>query len=72
MKLQWDSKKYNTGFPHIDKQHQELFEGINGLILFLKQSSPKKDKENVEKILEMLNFLAEYAQQHFRDEEEVF
>jgi hemerythrin-like metal-binding protein len=72
MRLQWDQQKYNTGFAHIDKQHHELFEGVNGLILFLKQSSPKEDKRNIEKILEMLNFLGEYAQQHFRDEEAIF
>ncbi len=72
MRLQWDQQKYSTGFAHIDQQHSELFEGVNGLILFLKQSSPKKDRENIEKILEMLDFLAEYAQQHFQDEEAIF
>ncbi len=72
MRLQWDHQKYNTGFAHVDKQHRELFKGINGLILFLNQPSPKRDKENIEKILEMLNFLGEYAQQHFRDEEIIF
>uniref|UniRef100_UPI0040560A60 bacteriohemerythrin n=1 Tax=Candidatus Electrothrix sp. TaxID=2170559 RepID=UPI0040560A60 len=72
MRLQWDPQKYNTGFTHIDKQHHEMFEGVNGLILFLKQSTPKEDEKNIEKILEMLNFLGEYAQQHFRDEEIIF
>jgi hemerythrin-like metal-binding protein len=72
MKLQWDHQKYNTGFAHIDRQHRELFEGVNGLILFLKQSSPKEDKKNIEKILEMLTFLGEYSQQHFVDEEIIF
>jgi hemerythrin-like metal-binding protein len=72
MKLQWDQQKYTTGFAHIDQQHRELFDGVNGLILFLKQSSPKQDRENREKILEMLQFLGEYAQKHFHDEEKVF
>ncbi|MGB5686162.1 MAG: hemerythrin domain-containing protein [Candidatus Electrothrix sp.] len=72
MKLQWDQQKYTTGFTHIDEQHSELFDGVNGLMLFLKQSSPKKDLENKQKIIEMLQFLGEYAQKHFQDEEKVF
>ncbi|CAK8718234.1 Hemerythrin [Candidatus Electrothrix laxa] len=72
MKLQWDNQKYTTGFAHIDKQHSELFDGVNGLMLFLKQSSPKQDQENKKKIIEMLQFLGEYAQKHFQDEEKVF
>ncbi len=72
MQLQWDHQKYNTGFAHIDKQHRGLFEGVNGLLLFLTESSPKQDLENTEKILEMLNFLGEYTQQHFLDEEIIF
>ncbi len=72
MGLQWDHQKHNTGFAHIDRQHRELFKGINGLILFLKESSPKQDHENTGKVLEMLNFLGEYTQQHFQDEEIIF
>ena len=37
MKLQWDQKKYSTGFAHIDRQHKELFDGVNGLMIFLKK-----------------------------------
>lgn len=72
MKLQWDQKKYSTGFAHIDRQHKELFDGINGLMLFLKNTSTIQDDKNKAKILEMLQFLAEYAQKHFHDEEELF
>ncbi len=72
MELQWDQQKYTTGFTHIDKQHSELFDGVNGLMLFLKQSSPKQDRENKQKIIEMLQFLGEYAQEHFQEEEKVF
>ncbi|MCI5163624.1 MAG: hypothetical protein D3917_16730 [Candidatus Electrothrix sp. AX5] len=72
MKLQWNHKKYTTGFAHIDQQHSELFNGINGLMLFLKQSTAGENQKNKEKILEMLQFLGEYAQKHFQDEEKVF
>ena len=72
MKLQWDQHKYGTGFARIDRQHKELFDGVNGLLLFLKQSSAAQDEINQAKILEMLQFLGEYAQTHFHDEEELF
>lgn len=72
MELQWDHQRYTTGFPHIDQQHNELFEGVNGLMHFLRESSATQDERNKEKILEMLQFLGEYAQKHFHDEEEVF
>ncbi|CAK8720124.1 hypothetical protein GMJAKD_09415 [Candidatus Electrothrix aarhusensis] len=48
MKLQWDHKKYTTGFAHIDQQHSELFNGINGLMLFLKQSTAGENQKNKE------------------------
>lgn len=72
MELQWDNKKYTTGFAHIDQQHKELFEGVNGLIHFLKLSSVTQDDRNKAKVSEMLDFLADYAQKHFQDEEKVF
>lgn len=72
MRLEWNQQKYSTGFAHIDEQHRELFDGLNGLTSFLKNSSPADDPENSGKIIEMLNFLGEYAGKHFRDEEEIF
>ena len=72
MELQWDHKKYSTGFAHIDEQHKELFDGVNGLMHFLKLSSVTQDEKNKAKVIEMLDFLADYAQTHFQDEEEVF
>lgn len=72
MLLEWNQQKYTTGFDHIDDQHRELFEGLNGLISFLKNSSAADDPENSGKIIEMLNFLGEYAGKHFRDEEAIF
>ena len=72
MELQWDHKKYTTGFAHIDQQHKELFDGINGLIHFLKLSSVTQDQKNKAKVIEMLEFLGDYAQTHFQDEEKVF
>jgi hemerythrin-like metal-binding protein len=72
MHLEWDEQKYRTGFEHIDDQHRNLFDGLNGLTAFLKNSSAADDPVNQGKILDMLNFLGEYAGKHFRDEEAVF
>jgi hemerythrin-like metal-binding protein len=72
MHVEWDEQKYTTGFPHIDDQHRELFDGLNGLTSYLRNSSAEDDLENQGKILEMLEFLGEYAGKHFRDEEELF
>ena len=72
MQLEWDEQKYTTGFPHIDEQHRELFDGLNGLIAFLKQSSVADQPGNKEKLIQVLDFLGEYAVNHFRDEEEIF
>lgn len=72
MPLEWDERKYGTGFAHLDRQHRELFDGVNGLILFLEHSSATEDAANQDKVIEMLYFLGEYAMKHFRDEEEIF
>lgn len=70
--LQWDEQKYATGFAHIDEQHRELFDGLNGLTLFLQNSLVTDDDENQGKVIELLYFLGEYAMKHFREEEEIF
>lgn len=72
MLLEWNHEKYATGFAHIDEQHRELFEGLNGLTSFLKNSSPEDDHKNSGKVIEMLDFLGEYAGRHFQDEEAIF
>ena len=70
--LQWDKGKYSTGSAHIDAQHRELFDGLNGLTLFLKNSAATDDPEQQSKLIELLYFLGEYVIKHFEDEEKVF
>jgi hemerythrin-like metal-binding protein len=72
MPLQWDQEKYTTGHAHIDEQHYELFDGLNSLLVFLKDSDKIETKEEQEKAVELIHFLGEYAINHFRDEEELF
>lgn len=70
--LQWDKGKYSTGAAHIDAQHRELFDGLNGLTLFLKNAAAADDPEQQSKVIELLYFLGEYVIKHFEDEENFF
>ncbi|CAK8716371.1 MAG: hemerythrin-like metal-binding domain protein [Candidatus Electronema aureum] len=72
MPLEWNQEKYTTGFTAIDEQHYQLFDGLNSLLVFLKDSSNIEQPEEQEKAMELINFLGEYAVNHFRDEEELF
>ncbi len=72
MPLQWDQEKYTTGHAHIDEQHYQLFDGLNSLLIFLKDATNIDQPEEQEKAVELINFLGEYALTHFRDEEEMF
>jgi len=72
MPLQWDQERYTTGYAHIDEQHFQLFDGLNSLLIFLKDASNIEQPEEQEKAVELINFLGEYAANHFRDEEALF
>lgn len=72
MPLQWDQEKYTTGYAHIDEQHFQLFDGLNSLLIFLKDASNIEQPEEQEKAVELISFLGEYALNHFRDEEALF
>jgi hemerythrin len=72
MPLEWNQEKYTTGYAHIDEQHYQLFDGLNSLLIFLKDSSNIERPEEQEKAVELINFLGEYAANHFHDEENLF
>ena len=57
------SEDLSVGVPSIDKQHKALIEATNNLYDACKQGKGR------EKVLEMLDFLANYTVTHFRDEE---
>ncbi len=61
--LEWKSD-YETGVPAIDTQHKVLFDNINRLGKLL----DKADIERAEADY-LLNFLENYAEQHFNGEE---
>lgn len=61
--IEW-GKKYETGVAEIDHQHQWLFRFVNSLEEDLNREAPDIDIE------ETLKMMADYAQTHFRYEED--
>ena len=60
--IKWDDS-YLLGNEKVDNQHRKLFEIVNSLM-----NSIDEDEET-DKLLITLNFLVNYAVQHFDDEE---
>ncbi|MGM0471538.1 MAG: bacteriohemerythrin [Bacillota bacterium] len=62
--IKWD-KSCAIGVDKIDRQHQELFDRVNKLILAHREGRGR------EEIAEIIDFLADYTVKHFSDEEEI-
>ena len=60
----WDDS-YLIGVEHIDEQHKQLFNTVNGLIEAIERGA------GPEELKKTLDFLVEYTVTHFNDEEEV-
>jgi hemerythrin-like metal-binding protein len=63
--IAWDEAQMSTGVESVDSQHRELIQRINEL-----HSACLAGTAN-EELLKLLGFLGEYAQSHFRHEEEL-
>jgi hemerythrin-like metal-binding protein len=63
--LQWDEDRMATGVASIDQQHQELIRLINDLDTSCRQGTAK------EHLAEAINFLGDYVQRHFGEEESI-
>jgi hemerythrin len=61
--IAWDEPSMSTGVSSIDSQHQTLIQHINELHSAFLAGTAK------EELLEMLAFLGEYVQSHFKHEE---
>jgi len=57
------TEKFNTGITSIDRQHRELFREIDKLALAIYTGESKRHLKG------SLNFLEEYIENHFLDEE---
>ncbi|HTF99120.1 MAG TPA: bacteriohemerythrin [Nitrospirota bacterium] len=60
--MEW-TERLATGIPAIDDQHKELFRRINNLVLAIKQHRCRSEIDG------MIQFLDDYAQVHFSEEE---
>jgi hemerythrin len=63
--IHWDATRMSTGQDSIDSQHRELISRINEFHTACVSGVAK------EELIKLLGFLGEYAQSHFRHEEEV-
>ncbi len=70
MILKWNEALYGTGFEKIDKQHKELFDGINELLAACTTGLGSKSVEAKENTEKMIDFLADYVIEHFECEED--
>jgi hemerythrin len=61
--LEWKSE-YETGVPAIDTQHKVLFDNINRLGKLLDKAAIERAESDY-----LLEFLEQYAAQHFQSEE---
>jgi hemerythrin-like metal-binding protein len=64
MPLAW-SEECAIGIPQIDEHHRELFRSIGALHEALMAGRPSGE------VTRLLDFLADYTQYHFREEEEL-
>jgi methyl-accepting chemotaxis protein len=62
--VKWDAATMSTGDATIDAQHQELIRQINKLHHACASGASRKEVKTI------LDFLAQYAQSHFKHEEE--
>jgi hemerythrin-like metal-binding protein len=63
--IQWDEARMSTGVASIDAQHRELIDMINRL------HRACVEQRGQEELREMMRFLSEYVQKHFRHEEDL-
>lgn len=62
------SNTYRVGVALVDEQHQGLFETINTLAEFIKNTSVDEDRNRVE-MMELIKAFRDYADFHFTAEE---
>ncbi len=61
--MRWSEALFGTGVPRVDSQHQELFARINALLDACSRAEGGKE------LGPTLDFLGEYVEKHFAEEE---
>ena len=64
--VNWKDEIYSVKVPHIDKQHQKLFDILNHLFISMSRGESRDVIRNI------LNELVDYSQYHFNSEEQYF
>ncbi|MFH0780431.1 MAG: hemerythrin family protein [Pseudomonadota bacterium] len=70
MIFKWEDDLYLIGVAEVDKQHKQLFKGVNGLLQACTTIEGTASRLAKEKALETLDFLGQYTAEHFQCEEE--
>jgi hemerythrin-like metal-binding protein len=63
--ISWNEEKMSTGFTPVDEEHQELIQRINDLHAACVAGKAR------EQLMDQLDFLGNYAQSHFANEERI-
>jgi hemerythrin len=63
MTIEWNQEKMTTGVPEIDAQHKEWIRRFNEF------EAAVVNRKGIEAIRSTLDFLGQYAETHFADEE---
>lgn len=63
-------ESYKIGVEEVDKQHKELFKRLNEFIQTVR-SNESNQEEKKQKVKNTLEFMGDYVDEHFSDEEEL-
>jgi len=63
-------ESYKIGVKEVDEQHKELFKRLNSFIKTVRNDEDDKETKR-KKVAETLEFMGDYVDEHFSDEEEL-
>lgn len=63
-------ESYKIGVKEVDEQHKELFKRLNNFIKTVRNSEDDKESKR-KKVAETLDFMGDYVDEHFSDEEKL-
>lgn len=67
--LRWTAEEYGTGIKLVDEQHQSLFRAMDQIIDIW--DDDEDAKEQAKQLIKQLDFLEDYAKNHFATEEKL-
>ena len=64
--IEWSDKIYATGVNFLDEQHKKMFSMLNQLFFMMQENANWQD------VIRVIDQLANYAEEHFKAEEQYF